>query len=61
MTNIPVGLETIVSILQYGVLDKVPFDLIIGASTLVQMCPRIDMYHQTVKIQKNGVSETLNL
>lgn len=59
--NLPVGVGRIVFRLKFFVLNKVPYDLIIGAPTLVQIITRIDMYHQTVKEQKNGKSDILNL
>ena len=61
VSAIPVGFGDIVKRLDFMVVDSVPYDLIIGAPTLVKLCTRIDLYHQTVKLRHNGQSETLNL
>ena len=43
------------------VTNSLPYELIIGSPTLVDMCARINLYHQTVKVRKHRKTETLNL
>ena len=47
--------------LDFLVIASVPYDLIIGAQTLVEMRACIDIYHQTVTIRNHGKKEVLNL
>lgn len=56
VTNCPVGFGSIDVLLKFMVLSNGPYDLVIG-----QIQTKINMYHQTVKVKKDGVSETLNL
>ena len=43
------------------VIASVPYDLIIGALTLVEMRVCIGMYQQKVKIRNHGKTEVMNL
>ncbi len=61
LQEIPVSFGNIVVRLDFMVIKSLPYDLIIGSPTLVEMCACIDLYHQTVKVRKDGKTETLNL
>ena len=47
--------------LDFLVVDSVPYDLIIGAATLVGILASIDVYHKTVSIRNHAKTEALNL
>ena len=47
--------------IDFLVIASVPYDLTIGAPTLVEMRACTDMYHQTVLIRNHGKTEVLNL
>ena len=47
--------------LEFSVIASFPYDLIIGAPTLVEMRECIDMDHQTVTIGNHEQTEVLNL
>ena len=61
ISGISVSFGSIVMRLDFLVIASVPYDLIIGASNLVEMRACIDMYHQTVTIGNHGKTEVLNL
>ncbi len=52
---------SIVVRLNFMVIKSLPYDLTIGCPKLVYICACIDLYHQTVKVRKDGQTETLNL
>ncbi len=57
---IPVSFGSIVVRLNFMVIKSLPYDLNLGSPPLVDMCPCIDLYHQTAKVRKDGQTETLN-
>ena len=61
ISGIPVSFGSIVMRLDFLVIASVPYDLIFGASTLVEMRACTDMYHQTVSVRNHGKTEVLNL
>ena len=61
VSNVPVAFGSIVMRLKFLVIENMPFDIIIGDPTQIQMKAKIDKYHATVKLKLNGVTETLNL
>ena len=61
ISGIPVSFGSIVMRLDFLVITSVPYHLIIGALTLIEMRACIDMYHQTVMIRNHGKTEVLNL
>ena len=61
VTNIPVGFGSVVTRLNFLVMESVPFDLIISDPTQIKLRMKIDKYHSTVKVKMNGKTDTLNL
>ena len=61
LEEIPVSIGDIVVRLNFMVIKLLTYDLIIGSPTLVDTCACMDLCHQTVKVRKNGKTETLNL
>ena len=59
--GIAVSFVSTVMRLDFLVIASVPYDLIIGASSLLVMRACVDMYHQTVTIRNHGKTEILNL
>ena len=57
ISGIPVSFGSIVMRLDFLVIAPVPYDLIIGAPTLLEMRACIDMYHQTVTIRNHSISK----
>ncbi len=51
LQEIPVSIADIVARLDFMVINSLPYHLIIGSPTLVDMCSCIDLYHQTVKVR----------
>ncbi len=42
------------------VIKPLPYDLIIGSPTLVDMCACIDLYPQKIKVRNDEKAETMN-
>ena len=61
ISGVPVSFVSIVMHLDFSVIASVPYDLIIGAPTLVEIRECIDLYHQTVTIRNHCKTEVLNL
>ena len=61
LEEILVSFGNIVMRLNFMLIKSFPYDVIIGSPILVDMCACIDLYHQTVKVRKDGTTETLNL
>ena len=61
ISGVQVRFGPIVVRLDFLVIASVPYDLTVGAPTLVEMRAWIDMYHQTVTIRNHGKTEVLNL
>ncbi len=61
LEEIPVSFGSIVVRFNFMVTKLLSYDLIVRSPTLVDMCACIDLYHKTVKVRKDGQTETLNL
>ena len=61
LQEILVSFGDIAARLDFMVIKSLPYHLIIGSPTLVDMCACIDLYHQKVKVRKDGKTETVNL
>ena len=61
ISGIPVNFGSIVMGLDSLVITSVPYDLIIGAPTLMEMREWIDMYYQTVTTRNHGKTGVLNI